>query len=79
MSWNTSCMQQHIDEVLRTVNDLRLSGADVTDEDIVIYSLMSFSPEYDIINATTENQHNENISLDVVLQRLLNAKALKGV
>lgn len=40
---------------------------------------MSFSPEYDIINATTENQHNENISLDFVLQRLLNAKALKGV
>ena len=37
-------MQKHIDELLGIVNELRLSGAEVNDMDVVIYLLMSLPP-----------------------------------
>ena len=71
-------MQQHIDELLEIINELRLSGATVEDMDAVIYLLMSLPPEYDVIKTAIENQPNENLSLDFVVQRLLNAESLKA-
>ncbi len=70
-------MQQHINELLAIVNELRLSGAEVKDMDVVIYLLMSLPADYDVIKSTIENQPNENLTLDFVMQRLLNAEELK--
>ena len=66
-------MQQHIDEMFGTVNDLLISGAVVQDMDIVIYLMMSLPPEYDIVKASIENQPSENLTLNFVTQRLLSA------
>ncbi|GBM52470.1 hypothetical protein AVEN_36321-1 [Araneus ventricosus] len=46
--------------------------------DVVIYLLMSLPADYDVIKSTIENQPNETLTLDFVMQRLLNAEELKG-
>ncbi|GBO26400.1 hypothetical protein AVEN_6625-1 [Araneus ventricosus] len=71
-------MQKHINEMLAIVNALRLSGAEVKDMDVVIYLLMSLPADYDVIKSTIENQPNETLTLDFIMQRLLNADELKG-
>ncbi|GBO38321.1 hypothetical protein AVEN_135983-1 [Araneus ventricosus] len=71
-------MQQHINELLAIVNELQLSGAEVKYMDVVIYLLMSLPADYDVIKSTIENQPNETLTLDFVMQRLLNAEELKG-
>ncbi|GBO02298.1 hypothetical protein AVEN_21645-1 [Araneus ventricosus] len=71
-------MQQHINELLAIMNELQLSGAEVKDMDVVIYLLMSLPADYDVIKSTIENQPNETLTLDFVMQRLLNAEELKG-
>ncbi|GBM30067.1 Copia protein [Araneus ventricosus] len=71
-------IQQDISELLAIVNELRLSGAEVKDMDVVIYLLMSLPADYDVIKSTIENQPNETLTLDFVMQRLLNAEELKG-
>ena len=71
-------MQKHIDELLSTVNELRMSGAEVSEMDVVIYLLMSLPSEYDIVKTTIENQPSANLTFDFVMQRLLSAEAMKG-
>lgn len=34
-------MQQNIDDVLKVISDIRTSGAEVSDIDSIVYSLMS--------------------------------------
>ncbi|GBM11649.1 hypothetical protein AVEN_142982-1 [Araneus ventricosus] len=66
-------MQQHINELLAIVNELQLLGAEVKDMDVIIYLLMSLPADYDVIKSTIET-----LTLDFVMQRLLNAEELKG-
>ncbi|GBM89138.1 hypothetical protein AVEN_140461-1 [Araneus ventricosus] len=46
--------------------------------DVVIFLLMPLLADYDVIKSTIENQPNETLTLDFVMQRLLNAEEMKG-
>lgn len=65
-------MQNHINEILGMVNE-QASGTTVNEE-----LLMSLPPEYDVIKSTIENQSDTTLTSDFVIQRLLNAEALKS-
>ncbi|GBL89728.1 hypothetical protein AVEN_104671-1 [Araneus ventricosus] len=58
------------------VNQLKSCGVKVSDMDIIVYILMSLPPEYDSTKSAIENQPSEHISLQFVVSRLLDAKAL---
>ena len=48
-------MRQHIDGILNLVTDLRLSGAEVSDMDSIVYILMSLPREYESVRVSLEN------------------------
>ncbi|GBN20004.1 Retrovirus-related Pol polyprotein from transposon TNT 1-94 [Araneus ventricosus] len=54
-------MRQHIDEILKLVSDLRVSGAEVSDIDSIVYILMSLPKEYESVKVALENQPNSDI------------------
>lgn len=70
------CMRSHIDQINKLISDLKLSGAEVSDTDTIVYVLMSLPQEYESVKTALENQPNENLTLDFVSQRLLDAEAL---
>ena len=43
-----------------------------------MYLMMSTSPKYDVVKASVENQPSENLTLDLVTQRLKVPKVTKG-
>ncbi|GBN35938.1 hypothetical protein AVEN_46326-1, partial [Araneus ventricosus] len=51
-------MRQHMDEILKLVSDLRVSGAEVSDIDSIVYILMSLPKEYESVKVALENQPN---------------------
>ncbi|GBN75055.1 hypothetical protein AVEN_7206-1 [Araneus ventricosus] len=67
-------MRQHIDEILKLVSDLRVSGAEVSDIDSIAYILMSLSKEYESVKVALENQPNVNLTLESVTQRLIDSE-----
>ncbi|GBM95326.1 Copia protein [Araneus ventricosus] len=66
-------MRQHIDEILKLVSDLRVSGAEVSDIDSIVYILMSLPKEYESVKVALENQPNVNLTLEFVTQRLIDS------
>ncbi|GBN76962.1 Retrovirus-related Pol polyprotein from transposon TNT 1-94 [Araneus ventricosus] len=69
-------MRQHIDEILKLISDLRVSGAEVSDIDSIVYILMSLPKEYESVKVALENQPNVNLTLEFVTQRLIDSEAL---
>lgn len=69
-------MRQHIDDVLKLITDLRISGAEVSDIDTIVYILMSLPKEFEPVKAALENQPDANLTLEFVTQRLIDADAL---
>lgn len=69
-------MQEHFDEVSALVNQLKSCGVKVNDMDIIVYLLMSLPAEYDSSKSAIENQPSENLTLEFVYGRLLDAEAL---
>ncbi|GBN72557.1 Copia protein [Araneus ventricosus] len=69
-------MRQHIDEILKLVLDLRVSGAEVSDIDFIVYILMSLPKEYESVKVTLENQLNVNLTLEIVTQGLIASETL---
>ncbi|GBL95410.1 Retrovirus-related Pol polyprotein from transposon TNT 1-94 [Araneus ventricosus] len=69
-------MQEHLNEVNGLVNQLKSCGVKISDMDIIVYILMSLPPEYDSTKSPIENQPSEQVSLQFVVSRLLDAEAL---
>lgn len=69
-------MRQHIDEVLKLITDLRISGAEVSDIDTIVYILMSLPKDFEAVKVALENQPDANLTLEFVMQRLIDAEAL---
>ncbi|GBN60939.1 hypothetical protein AVEN_82010-1, partial [Araneus ventricosus] len=69
-------MRQHIDEMLKLVSHLRVSGAEVSDIDSMVYILMSLPKEYESVKVALENQPNVNSTLEFVTQKLIDSEAL---
>lgn len=61
-------MQQHINELMGVVNDLRLTGIKIKGMDVVMCLLITLSSEFDVIKISIKNQPNENLSLNFVIQ-----------
>ncbi|GBN68297.1 hypothetical protein AVEN_264271-1 [Araneus ventricosus] len=57
-------MRQHIDEILKLVSDLRVSSAEVSDIDSIVYLLMSLPKEYESVKVALENQPNVYLTLE---------------
>lgn len=69
-------MRQHIDVIMNLVGDLRISGAEVSDFDIIVYILMSLPKEYESVKVALENQQSDNLTLEFVTKRLIDSEAL---
>ena len=69
-------MRQHLDNVAKLVADLRLSGAEVSDIDFIVYIFMSLPVEFENVKVALENQPTSNLTVDFVSQRLIDAEAL---
>ncbi|GBL83156.1 Retrovirus-related Pol polyprotein from transposon TNT 1-94 [Araneus ventricosus] len=69
-------MQENFNEANGLVNQLKSCGVKISDMDIIVYILMSLPPEYDSTKSAIENQPSEYVSLQFVVRRLLDAKAL---
>lgn len=69
-------MRQHIVEVLKLITNLRISGAEVSDTDSIVYILMFLPKDYEMVKVTLENQHSINLILEFVTQRLRDAESL---
>ncbi|XP_054722257.1 uncharacterized protein LOC129231933 [Uloborus diversus] len=73
---NDVSMRSHIDNMLNLVSDLRISGTEVSDFDVIVYILMSLPKEYETVRISLENQPSESLNLDFVTKRLIDAEAL---
>ncbi|GBL85692.1 Retrovirus-related Pol polyprotein from transposon TNT 1-94 [Araneus ventricosus] len=69
-------MQEHLNEVNGLVNQLKSCGVKISEMDFIVYILMSLPPEYDSTKSDIENQPSEQVSLQFVVSRLLDAEAL---
>lgn len=69
-------MRQHIVEVLKLITNLRISGAEVSDTDSIVYILMFLPKDYEMVKVTLENQHSINLILEFVTQRSIDAESL---
>lgn len=69
-------MRQHIVEVLKLITNLRISGAQVSDTDSIVYILMFLPKDYEVVKVTLENQHSINLILEFVTQRSTDAESL---
>ncbi|GBM21244.1 Copia protein, partial [Araneus ventricosus] len=69
-------MQEHLNEFNGLVNQLKSCSVKISDMDIIVYILMSLPPEYDSTKSAVENQPSEQVSLQFLVFRLLDAEAL---
>lgn len=69
-------MRQHILEVLKLITNLRISGAEVSDTDSIVYILMFLPKDYEVVKVTLENQYSINLILEFVTQRSIDAESL---
>lgn len=71
-------MREHLDNISRLASELRSTGATVSEEDLIVYVMMSLPREYEGVKTALENQPAgiPGLNLAHVRGRLLDAEAL---
>lgn len=69
-------MREHLNEIDELVNQLKSCDVKVSDMDVIVHILMSLPAEYEGIKSAIENQPSENLTVEFVSGRLLDAEAM---